>query len=101
MDYIQCNFGLASVTTTSPLIAKFIKNNFENIEVRASVHMEIGTIPAMEYISDYFDSYYMKREYNRDFDRIKELKNWCGKNSKKLFILANSGWNSNSTRFSV
>ena len=91
VDYVQNNFGLNSVTTTSPLIAKFIKNNFEDIEVRASVNMEIGTIAAMEYISDYFDSYYMKREYNRDFDRIKMLKGWCDANNKKLFILANSG----------
>ena len=32
VDYIKTTFGLASVTTTSPLIAKFIKNNFTNIK---------------------------------------------------------------------
>ena len=72
-DYIKNKFGLASVTTTSPLIAKFVKNNFEDLEVRASVNMEIGTVEAMEYVSCYLDSYYIKREYNRDFEKISEL----------------------------
>lgn len=91
IDYIKRKYGLNSITTTSPLIAKFAKNNFEDIEVRASVNMEIGTIPAMEYVAGYFDGFYMKREYNRDFDKIKELKNWCNTCGKKLFMLANSG----------
>jgi len=91
IDYIKENFGLQSVTTTSPLIAKFIKNNFEDIEVRASVNMEIGTVAGMEYLMDYFDSFYMKREYNRDLGIIKELKSWCDENGKKLYILGNSG----------
>ena len=91
IDYIKREYGLNSVTTTSPLIAKFIKNNFEDTEVRASVNMEIGTVPAMEYVSEYFDSYYMKRECNRDFEKIAELKKWCDENGKKLYMLANSG----------
>lgn len=91
VDYIKENYLLNSVTTTSPLIAKFIKNNFEGIEVRASVNMEIGTEQGMDYISEYFDSYYMKRELNRDFDTIMRLSRWCGNNGKKLYMLANSG----------
>ncbi len=91
VDYIKENYGLSSVTTTSPLIAKFIKTNFDDIEVRASVNMEIGTIDGMEYIAEYFDSYYMKRELNHDFDAIKKLHSWCIQNEKKLFMLANSG----------
>lgn len=91
VDYIKNTFGLASVTTTSPLIAKFFKENFAEIEVRASVNMEIGTVQGMEYLAQYFDSYYMQREYNRDFDKIAELKGWCDANGKKLFLLANSG----------
>lgn len=90
-DYIKTKYNLRSITTTSPLIAKFFKSNFEDIEVRASVNMEIGTVEGMEYVSQYFDSYYMKREYNRDFSRIEELKGWCDENGKKLFMLANSG----------
>ena len=33
----------------------------------------------------------MKREYNRDFERITQLRDWCNENGKKLFGLANSG----------
>lgn len=91
IDYIKNEFGLQSVTTTSLLIAKFIKNNFEDLDIRASVNMEIGTIQGMEYISEYFDSYYIKREYNRDFETIAKLKSWCDEKGKKLFMLANSG----------
>ena len=85
VDYVKEAFGLASITTTSPLIAKFIKNNFEDLEVRASVNMEIGSIEGMEYLAEYFDSYYLKRELNRDFSQIIPLKEWCDKNNKKLW----------------
>lgn len=91
VQYISQNFALTAITTTSPLIAKFVKGNFENIKTRASVNMEIGTIQGMDYLAEYFDGYYMKREYNRDFNTIKRLKNWCGENGKTLHILANSG----------
>jgi len=79
------------VTTTSPLIASFIKKNFDGLDVRASVNMGVGTIEGMEYISEYFDSFYLKREYNRNFKVIKALKNWCTENGKKLHMLGNSG----------
>ncbi len=91
VDFIAEKFGLSSVTTTSPLIAKFITENFPELEVRASVNMKIGTVEGMDYLADYFGGYYMQREYNRDFGRIKELKAWCDKNGKKLYLLANSG----------
>lgn len=91
VNYISEEYGLHSVTTTSPLIAKFIKSNFPQLDIKASVNMEIGTIQGMDYLNEYFDSYYMKREYNRDVRKIIELKDWCTKNQKKLFLLANSG----------
>ena len=91
VDYIKTTFGLNSVTTTSPLIAKFMKNNFSDVEVRASVNMEIGKVQGMKYLSEYFDGFYMKRELNRDFELIKPLHKWCEENGKKLFMLANSG----------
>ena len=91
IDYVESTYGLQSITTTSPLIAKFVKNNFEHLEVRASVNMEIGTVQGMEYLAEYFDSYYMKRELNRDFEAIKTLHEWCNENGKKMFMLANSG----------
>lgn len=91
IDHVGEKYGLQSVTTTSPLIAKFIKNNFPTLEVRASVNMEIGTVEAMDYLSGLFDSYYMQRELNRDFDAIRRLHRWCEEKGKKLFLLANSG----------
>lgn len=90
-DYIQSRFGLASVTTTSPLIAKFMRNNFEGVEVRASINMEIGTVEGMDYLAQYFDGYYMKRELNRDLAQLEKLHSWCKENGKKLHMLANSG----------
>lgn len=91
ISYIQEKMGLTSVTTTSPLIAKFIQENFEDIDVRASVNMSIGTVEGMDYVAEYFDSYYLKREFNRDFNKIAELKKWCDENGKVLYGLANSG----------
>lgn len=91
MEYVAGHYGLRSVTTTSPLIAKFVHQNFEGIEVRASVNMEIGTVQGMDYLAEYFDSYYMKRELNRDFEAIATLHEWARQNSKQLFLLANSG----------
>ena len=89
--YIQEKMGLASITTTSPLIAKFIKENFEDLDVRASVNMSIGTVEGMDYVAEYFDSFYLKRELNRDFEAIAKLKQWCDENGKVLYGLANSG----------
>lgn len=91
VQYIADKFLLTSITTTSPIIAKFVRDNFSNIKTRASVNMEIGTIRGMDYLADYFDGYYMKREYNRNFEVIKHLKKWCDENGKTLHILANSG----------
>ncbi len=91
VDYLKERYGLASVTTTSPLIASFIKTNFPDIDVRASVNMGIGSVEGMEYVSDCFDSFYLKREFNRNFGTIRNLKAWCDDNGKKLYALANSG----------
>ncbi len=91
IDYFGSRYSLASVTTTSPLIAKFVKSNFEAIDVRASVNMEIGTVQGMRYIQDYFDSFYMRRELNRNFEAIQTLYNWCMENGKQMYLLANSG----------
>lgn len=91
IDYIKNTYNLNSITTTSPLIAKFTKANFSNIEVRASVNMEIGTIEGMEYIANYFDSYYVRRELNRDIQKLITLSQWCNVNGKQMFGLGNSG----------
>lgn len=91
VDYVKENFSLSSVTTTSPLIAKFIKQNFKGIDMRASVNMSIGSVIGMEYLKDYFDSFYVKRELNRNFSALKELRRFCDGNGKEMYLLANSG----------
>lgn len=91
VEQLSERYGVCSVTTTSPLIARFIKDNFENIEVRASVNMSIGTVEGMDYVKNLFDSFYLKRELNRDFNAIRSLKKWCDAHGKKLYGLANSG----------
>lgn len=91
IDFLKERASVDSITTTSPLIAKFVKQNFPELEVRASVNMEIGTTEGMDYIADLFDSFYLKREYNRNFKKIQQARIWCDANGKKLYGLANSG----------
>lgn len=91
VDYLAKNYALHSVTTTSPIIAKFIKSNFEDFDVRASVNMGVNSVESFSYISEYFDSFYLARELNRNFGEIKRIKAWCDSNGKSLHGLANSG----------
>lgn len=90
-DHMKREFGVASVTTASPLIAKFIKENFDDITTRASVNMEIGSIEGLSYLSEYFDSFYVKRELNRNMHELTRLRRWCDENGKEMYLLANSG----------
>lgn len=90
-DFLMTKFNLSSVTTTSPLIARFIKSNFSEVKTRASVNMGIGSERGMAYLSEYFDGFYLKRELNRDFNAIKGLSKACREAGKELFLLANSG----------
>lgn len=91
VNYINNNIGLTSVTTSSPVITGFIRKNFPELEVRASVNMEIGSTQGMDYIGELFDAYYLKRELNHDLPAIKSLKQWCDRKGKKLYMLVNSG----------
>jgi collagenase-like PrtC family protease len=80
-----------TVTSCSPFIAEIVKKSCGDIRTRASVNMKIGTVQAMEYVGDFFDEYNMQREYNRDFSRIRELREWADREGKVLIMLANSG----------
>lgn len=91
LSYVAERCRLVSVTTTSFLVAKFIKQNFPGLDVRASVNMSLGTPHALEYASEYFDSFYVQREKNRDFASLRSLRAWCDKNGKEMYLLANSG----------
>lgn len=82
---------LTSVTTTSPVIARFIKQNFPGLEVRASVNMEISTPEGVAYIADVMDGFYIKRELNRRIDDVRHFAAHCHTLGKKVYLLANSG----------
>lgn len=97
VDYLGNKYNVVSVTTTSPVIAKFIKANFPELDVRASVNMAVGSTEGMDYVSELFDSFYLKRELNRDLGAIKRISEYCEKNGKKLHMLANSGCLNNCT----
>ena len=91
VDYLHKKVGLDVITTTSLTIAKAVKDNFNDVEVRASVNMRLGTVKSLGYLKDLFDSFYLQREYNRDFEKIREIKGWCDSHNKRLYMLANSG----------
>ena len=79
------------ITTTSLMIARTVKKNYPEIEVRASVNMRIGTTQAMGYVAGLFDSFYLQRDLQRDLDYVKKVHAWCERHGKKLCLLANSG----------
>lgn len=82
---------ISKVTTTSVFVAQILKKHFPHISVCASVNMRAGSIKAYQQLCEYFDEFYMQREFNRDFSKIEELSSWCQENNKKLNILLNSG----------
>ncbi len=79
------------VTTTSIFVAQVVKKHFPGIELRASVNMRIDSTLAMHYVRDWFDSFYLRRDLQRDLDQVAEFHQWCQANDKKLCLLANSG----------
>ena len=91
IDYLQQEMNLVSITTTSPVIGRFVRENFPELEVKASVNMEIGTPEGMDYLADSFDSFYIKRELNRDIPALQRLRRHCDHTGKKMHLLANSG----------
>ncbi len=91
VDMLVSRYRVRSVTTTSPLIAKFVKENFKELKTRASVNMRIGTVEGMDYLEEYFDGFYVQREYNRDLAYIRTLSDYARARGKELFLLANSG----------
>ena len=82
---------LRAATVISLPIAEAIKRDFPELEVRSSINMHIGTINQMEMAATYFDGYYLNRDYNRDLDHIRRVRQWCDEHGKSLHMLANSG----------
>lgn len=91
VEHLRKTVKLDGVTTASLAIARALKECVGDLDVRASVNMRIGTVKGLMYVSDYFDSYTIQREYNRDPQRITECREWAEANGKALHILVNSG----------
>lgn len=53
--------------------------------------MRIGSIKAMQYMEDLFDGFYIQRDFNRQLEYIREIKEWTDGRGKTLHLLANSG----------
>ena len=83
--------GVDIVTTTSPFVAHTVKKYFPSMETRASVNMRLGTIFALNYSREWFDSYYIQRDVQRNISYVHKLKEWADRNGKTLCMLANSG----------
>ncbi|MBO5922905.1 MAG: hypothetical protein J6Q81_00190, partial [Lentisphaeria bacterium] len=79
------------ITTTSPFVADTVKTRYNNIEIRASVNMRIDSLTAIEYLADKFDSFYLRRDLQRDLETVALFADWSKQHNKKLCILANSG----------
>lgn len=79
------------VTTTSPFVAHVVRKHFPGIEIRASVNMRLDSTLAMEYLADAFDSFYIRRDLQRDLAALGKVSEWCRAHGKKLGLLANSG----------
>lgn len=91
VEYLRKRYQIIAVTTASPVIGRFLRQNCPEIEVRASVNMSIGSPIGMALVQDDFDAFYLQRECNRNFDEIQRVRKWCDVNGKRLYLLANSG----------
>jgi len=87
----RCGILPEIVTTTSPFVAHVVKKMYPLIEMRASVNMRIDSTLAMEYLGDSFDSFYIRRDLQRDRKILSGFHEWCILHGKKLCLLANSG----------
>ena len=79
------------VTTTSPFAAHSLRKLAPDIEIRASVNMRIDSTTALDYLLEKFDSFYLRRDLQRDLDTVKHFAKWSEKHGKKMCLLANSG----------
>lgn len=86
-EFIELNI----VTASSLFVASVIKENFNKLEVRASVNMNIGSVNEVRYVEDYFDSFCVARNLNRKMDELQTVSNYIHSKGKKISILANSG----------
>ncbi len=91
LEYLRAEVGVSSVTTASPVMARFVRLNFPEVEVRGSVNLGIGTEAALEHLDGLFDAVYARRELNYDLGGLTALREACVRRGLRLLVLANSG----------
>ena len=91
IEEAEKHIRLRAVTVISLPLAEAVKKSFPELKVRSSINMHIGTIQQMALVSKYFDGFYLNRDYNRDLEHIRRVRQWCDENGKSLHLLANSG----------
>ena len=79
------------VTTASLFLARVIRREFRCMEIRASVNMRLDSTLALEFLGTLFDSFYIRRDLQRNLDTVAVFREWCDRHGKKMGILANSG----------
>jgi len=89
--YLEKTIRLACVTTTSPFVARVLKEAGFAGEIRASVNMKLGTPRAMEPLLEMFDGFYLQRDRQRNLAYVKSMYEWTHARGKRLYLLVNSG----------
>jgi hypothetical protein len=79
------------VTTTSPYVADCVKRLAPAIDRRASVNLRLDSTLALEMLGDAFDSFYLRRDLQRDLSTVARFHAWADAHGKRLCLLANSG----------
>jgi hypothetical protein len=89
--FLQQAIQLTCVTTTSPFVARVLKDAGYTGEIRASVNMKLGTPHAMEPLLETFDGFYLQRDRQRNLAYVREMYEWTHARGKRLHLLVNSG----------
>ncbi|MBR1921767.1 MAG: hypothetical protein IJ829_07200 [Kiritimatiellae bacterium] len=79
------------LTTTSPFIAKVVRQRFPSVKIRFSINMDIATPVALGYVDDLFDSFYAGRNNHRRIDYVREMAAWAHAHGKTIGVQANPG----------
>lgn len=89
--FLEKTIGLTCVTTTSPFVARVLKDAGFAGEIRASVNMKLGTPQAFEPLLETFDGFYLQRDRQRNLEYVKSMYDWTHGRGKRLHLLVNSG----------
>ena len=71
------------------ILSELKKFNYERIYHNEQMRQRKETIDKC--IADLFDSFYLRRDLQRDLDTVRLFRRWSDSNGKKMGILANSG----------